>query len=377
MELKLKQKIKVGICGLGRAGRQMHIPELASYPDLFEIIAGCDTAPDRLLDLPPAAAGIRTFATLPELLADPEVELVTIATRNADHTPQAIEALEAGKYVVIEKPIAVSVEQVMRLKEASERYPGKLFLRFNRRYEPEFNHIRRILSRGILGRITMIKLYRHPVYCRRRDWQTLNRFCGGMLNNWGPHILDQALQLLGSPVVDVWSNLQHNFSAGDADDQIKILLKAANGCVADIEISSTCALPGNLYEVWGDRGALTVPNEGKVLRLKYLKEGFQLPEIHAETGNYPLFYGNQEPLELICEEIPVEAGRGHTLQKGARKASGVGTQATGYYSQDTMWLDVYDAIRNGIPYPITMEDGVNVVKLTELIHRQNSLPIGG
>ena len=42
-----------------------------------------------------------------------------------------------------------------------------------------------------------------------------------------------------------------------------------------------------------------------------------------------------------------------------------------------MWLDVYDAIRNGIPYPITMEDGVNVVKLTELIHRQNSLPIGG
>ena len=154
-------------------------------------------------------------------------------------------------------------------------------------------------------------------------------------------------------------------------------MKAANGCVADIEISSACALPGNLYEVWGDRGALTVPNEGKVLRLKYLKPGFQLPEIHAEEGNYPLFYGNQEHLELISEEIPVEAGRGHTLQKGARKESGVGTQATGYYSQDTMWLDVYDAIRNGIPYPITMEDGVNVVKLTELIHRQNSLPIGG
>ena len=52
----MKPKIKVGICGLGRAGRQMHIPELASYPDLFEITAGCDTAPDRLLDLPPAAA---------------------------------------------------------------------------------------------------------------------------------------------------------------------------------------------------------------------------------------------------------------------------------------------------------------------------------
>ena len=233
-----------------------------------------------------------------------------------------------------------------------------LFLRFNRRYEPEFNHIRRILSQGILGRITMIKLYRHPVYCRRRDWQTLNRFCGGMLNNWGPHILDQALQLLGSPVVDVWSDLQHNFSAGDADDQIKILLKAANGCVADIEISSACALPGNLYEVWGDRGALTVPNEGKVLRLKYLKPGFQLPEIHAEEGNYPLFYGNQEHLELISEEIPVEAGRGHTLQKGARKESGVGTQATGYYSQDTMWLDVYDAIRNGYYGPHNPHPGV-------------------
>ena len=143
-----------------------------------------------------------------------------------------------------------------------------------------------------------------------------------------------------------------------AMEQIKILLKAANGCVADIEISSACALPGNLYEVWGDRGALTVPNEGKVLRLKYLKPGFQLPEIHAEEGNYPLFYGNQEHLELISEEIPVEAGRGHTLQKGARKESGVGTQATGYYSQDTMWLDVYDAIRNGYYGPHNPHPGV-------------------
>jgi hypothetical protein len=49
----------------------------------------------------------------------------------------------------------------------------------------------------------------------------------------------------------------------------------------------------------------------------------------------------------------------------------VGTQETGYYSQDTMWLDVYDAIRNDIPYPIKMEDGVNVVKLSELVHRQS------
>lgn len=369
-------KIKVGICGLGRAGRQMHIPELALYPELFEVVAGCDRAPDRRRDLPSPAAGIRTYAALEELLGDPEVELVTIATRNADHTPQAIQALEAGKYVVVEKPIAVSVEQVMRLKAASERHPGKLFLRFNRRYEPQFNQIRKILEQGILGRIGMIKLYRHPTYCRRRDWQTVTRFCGGMLNNWGPHILDQALVLLGSPVVDVWSDLQHNFSAGDADDQVKILLKAANGCVADIEISSVCALPGNLYEIWGDRGALVVPNDGNVIRLKYLNPDVRLTELQAEEGNYPLFYGNQEHLDLIVEELPVDPGRGHTLQKGRVTESGVGTQETGYYSQDTMWLDVYDAVRNDIPYPIKMEDGVNVVKVSELVHRRNALPIG-
>ncbi len=365
-------RIKVGICGLGRAGRQMHIPELALYPELFEVVAGCDHAPDRLRDLPSPAEEIRTYAALEELLDDPEVELVTIATRNADHTPQAIQALDAGKYVVVEKPIAVSVEQVMRLKAASGRHPGKLFLRFNRRYEPQFNHIRKILEQGILGRVGMIKLYRHPTYCRRRDWQTETRFCGGMLNN----ILDQALVLLGSPVVDVWSNLQHNFSAGDADDQVKILLKAANGCVADIEISSVCALPGNLYEIWGDRGALVVPNDGNVIRLKYLNPDVRLAELQPEEGNYPLFYGNQEHLDLIVEELPVDPGRGHTLQRGRVTESGVGTQETGYYSQDAMWLDVYDAVRNNVPYPIGMEDGVNVVKVSELVHRQNALPIG-
>jgi len=60
-------KIRVGIGGLGRAGRQMHIPELALYPELFEVVAGCDRAPDRRQELPSPAEGIRTYAALEEL----------------------------------------------------------------------------------------------------------------------------------------------------------------------------------------------------------------------------------------------------------------------------------------------------------------------
>ena len=371
------RKIKVGTVGLGRIGRGGHIPELSSLPDRYQFVALADNAPDRRTNLPESVKSVPVYSSLEEMLQVPELEMVTIGTRHPDHVPMALQIMEAGKIAVIEKPVAAGTAEMNLLRKALEKHPGKLFFRHNRRYEGAFRKIRDLIRSGLIGDVQYIKLYRSVGYCRRNDWMTMPEYYGGLLTNWGPHLIDQALQLLDSPVCDIWADVRRVISIGEGDDLFKILLKAANGCVADIEISSTCALPGNLYEVWGDRGALTVPNEGKVLRLKYLKEGFQLPEIHAETGNYPLFYGNQEPLELICEEIPVEAGRGHTLQKGARKESGVGTQATGYYSQDTMWLDVYDAIRNGITYPITMEDGVNVVKLTELIHRQNSLPIGG
>lgn len=363
----MKRKIRVGILGLGRAGRYMHAPELALSPELFEIVAACDHAPDRRQDLPREFEHATIYASFEEMLADDRVEMVTIATRNLDHTPHALAALEAGKYVVVDKPVAVTLEQVDALEAAAKKYHGKLFLRYNRRFEPAFCNVMQLMNSGILGNINMVKIYRHPGFVRRMDWQTLWDCKGGMFNNWGPHLVDQALQLLGAPIDDLWCDLQHNVTAGDADDQVKLLLRGTNGRVVDVEVSTTTTLPGRLYEVWGERGTLVVPVEEKTIQMRYLDPAQQLKPLNAVRDNFPLAYGNPyETLKFIEEERPIDSGHSHILQRGKVLAPGKTVDPSqGYTYPDTMWGHIYADIVDGIPYPVTIAQGLEVVRTIE------------
>ena len=358
--------IKVGIAGLGRAGRFMHTPELLQLKDKFAISALCDREESRLRELPEGVAeGVKKYVRFEDMISDSDLDLISIATWSVYHVAQAKQALEAGKYVVLDKPVALSYAEAKELAAASAKYPGKLFLRFNRRFEPAFTMVREIMARGILGNIGMVKLYRHTGYVRRFDWQTLVKNGGGMLNNWGPHLIDQALRLLDSPVKDMWSDLQHRVSAGDAEDQVKLLLRGKNGRVADVEISNVVTIPANWYEVWGDRGTLVVPAPGKVIKLKYLKPGFRLKPLAAVDGLFPLQYGNKaDALEFVEEELPVTTAA-RTYQRGKLVDPATVDHDAGYTYQDTMWGHVYAAIVDGIPYPVTMDEALEVVRITE------------
>ena len=324
--------IKVGIVGMGRAGRFMHVPELLQLRDKFSIVAVCDRVPERTRELPEGVGEVRAYTDIRALSADLEVELVSIATWSEFHVEHATIALEAGKYVVLDKPFALSYADALKLQEIAEKFPGRLFLRFNRRF----------------------------------DWQTLAKRGGGMLNNWGPHLVDQALRLLEAPVRDLWCDLQHRVSAGDAEDQVKLLLRGKNGRVADIEISNVVTISANWYELWGDRGTLTVPAGGKVLKLKFLDPDSKLPPLRAVDGVFPVTaYKNQrDKLDFIEEERPVVTNN-RTYQNGHLVDPATVDHSAGYTYQDTMWGHVYAAIADGIPYPVTVAEGVEVVRVTE------------
>lgn len=359
----MKGPIRVGILGLGRAGRFMHAPELAQFPEFYRIVAGCDHAADRRVDLPKEFCDAKIYADYDEMLADPDVDMVTIATRNADHTPHALRALEAGKMAVVDKPCAISEAQADALLEADRKYPGRLFLRFNRRFEPAFQQICAVLDSGILGDISMIKIHRHPGYVRRCDWQTLTEFHGGMFNNWGPHFVDQALRLLRSPVRKIWCDLQHRVGGGDAEDQVKLVLTAENGCIADVEISTVLTIHGNLYEIWGSRGSLVIPADGLTLRMRYLDPAQHFTRLDGVRENFPLAYGNpNEELRFLDETRPIPKGVGHILQRGHTIEPGTEKPDQGYTYPDTMWYHLYRSLTGGPAYPITVAQGAEVVR---------------
>ena len=240
--LKMNKKaIKIGILGIGRAGWGMHIPELKQYPDEFQVVAVCDRLPERLKKFGEENPGVKLFENVDDFLKCPEIELVSIAVPSSLHIEFGIRALNAGKYVFQEKPVALTYSDVQKLKAAAPEFTEKLFFRHNRRFEACFNHIREIIKDGILGDVYEIKMCRHN-FDFRADWQTLIGCGGGQLNNWGPHLIDQALQLLEAPVESVWSDLKNIAARGDAEDHLKVILRGTNHRVIDIEISGGVAL---------------------------------------------------------------------------------------------------------------------------------------
>ena len=339
--------IKVGICGMGRIGRFGHIPELSALPRQFQIVAVADTATDRLLDLPEGARNARTYASLAEMLRDPEVEMVTIATRHPDHVPMALQILAADKIAVVEKPVATSVAEMERLREAAQSHPHQLFFRHNRRFEPPFHKTQQLLQSGLIGQVHYIKLHRSVGFCRRNDWMTMPEFYGGLLTNWGPHLIDQALQLLDSPVKQIWADVRRVVSIGGGDDLFKILLTAENGRLADIEVAGCNALAGREIEVIGSRGTLASESgaDGKI-RVRHLEPELARGELAPHPENPPLTYGNLDEKLAFVDSI----------YECPKDLPGI-------------WSTYYDEIVNGIPCPVTFEQAAEVVRVTEEVFR--------
>ncbi len=348
----MSKKLKVGIIGLGRAGNKMHFSEFKGFPEQYEVIAGCDCDAERREAAVKAMPGLKIYECVDEIVADPSIDLLTIATRSADHVAHSIKGLEAGKYVVCEKPIAVCYWDALKLKAASDKYPGKLFIRHNRRFETAFSHIREILASGKLGNIFEIKLRRHS-YQWRPDWQTIVSCGGGQLLNWGPHLIDQALQFLETPVESVWSDLKQVAALGDAEDHLKVILRGTNGRLVDIEISGGVSIPEPIYCIHGSLGTLVCKDE-KTIEMKYYKAE-ERPTTVSSSGNPPLEggFGASASPNWITETIPVKSSAGDAPHR--------------------IWLYIYNAIMGIAPFPVTIDQAVEVVRITDVIKAQSKI----
>ena len=176
--------VRIGLVGLGRAGWGMHLEELKGKEDKCVIVAACDIIPERLEKMKERFPEVHTYDKIEDLIHDPDVELVSIATRSCDHYKHAKMALLAGKDVLGEKPMCMTYEQALELKSLSEgdNGCGRLFIRHNRRFEPNFLFAKNLMDSGKLGDVYEIRLARNG-YQRRDDWQTISDFGGGQMLN--------------------------------------------------------------------------------------------------------------------------------------------------------------------------------------------------
>jgi len=345
--------IRLGAWGLGRIGFT-HVTHFAAQTGMYEVVAGCDIEQPKV-DKLVADYGCAGYTHAEDLLADPKVELVIIATRSLTHVADALQALAAGKFVLLEKPIAMSHDEVEQLRQADRNYPGKLFFLHNHRFEPAMQQIFGIVRSGLLGDIIQVKLCRHHAFSRRADWQAYLRYGGGQLNNWGSHIIDHAMQFIGGPVKDIWGNLKGVNTIADAETHVKVVLTGVNGIVVDLEISNNVALPGALCTVYGSRGSLICADE-KHIRLRYLDPGFEFGEATASTDSPPLNGGHWSDMDLPWRDET------QTVEPDTNMWVYVETETARH---------LYRALREGVPFPIANADALEVSRIIQVVKCQN------
>jgi len=322
---------------------------------MYELVAGCDCEPQRVDQLK-AEYHCTGYDSFEAFLKNTDMELVIIATRSLDHAVNARQALVAGKIVLLEKPIGVTAADYRLLQQLDREHPGKLYFGHNHRFEPAFMNAQAIIAAGLLGKIQVVKLCKHHPFMRRNDWQMRLDCGGGQLSVWGPHLLDQGLQLLGAPVREVWSYLRRILTPGDADDHVKITLLGENEVVVELEISNSVALAGHYCTIFGDRGTLMYEQDQKNIHLKYLDPQFRWPETVAESGTPVLGKAlcAEQELPWIDETRKVEPDTNMWEQVEIEIAR-----------------HLYRAICENIPFPVTSEQALEVVRITELVKKQN------
>jgi len=339
--------IKLGMIGLGRAGCGMHLKEMNDKKGLFEICAVCDVEDDRMEKMK-NEYGCKTYKRVEDIVEDPDIEVIDIATRSCDHFVHAMTALQAGKTVLLEKPITMTYDEAKKLFAYADSIgKNKLMVRHNRRFEAKFMEAQRIIDSGLLGDVYYIKRAVQN-YDRRCDWQTLSQYGGGQLLNWGPHLIDQALRFAGGEYKRMSSYTRQIAAAGDCEDVVFASFQGINGRLVEIEISGGVAIPGADYIIYGSRGTLI--DKGETYEIKYLPEDYIFTPIKA-NAHTPVGHAftAKEKLPFVIEERTWETNR-----------------------LNHIWQYLYDTIRDGKDYPIKAEEALKVMEVITEIKHQNA-----
>lgn len=333
----MKKPIKIAVVGLGRSGFGIHILRLRG-DDRFKITAVTDWIPARMKEVQ-KEFGCETFIDVDALLKGADAEVVCVASYSNTHAQISIDALKSGRAAICEKPIADSVADAKKMVATAERTGQKLLVHHNYRFFPETRHLLEIIKSKRLGEVFEIRM-RALGFGRRYDWQTLQKFDGGVLNNTCPHFVDIGLQLLGSPVKEVFCDLKQIASYGDVEDHVKVLLKAGNGRVYDMEVSSVCKFGEPKWTVLGSNGTLV--SDGKTSKIAWFdpKQAGKYSVMEKPTPDRSYVSDTKIPWQE--EEVP-------------SKGADIGD----FYD------NVYAVLRQNKPLVVKPEEALEVVRVTQ------------
>lgn len=300
--------LRTGVSGLGRIGWQFHVPSINRHKG-FELAAVSDPMEERLQEAS-SKYGVKVYTDFNEMIEEEKLDLVVIASPTPFHYEQAKAAMERGIDVFLEKPMVTSLEEADRLIALMQEYNRKLMVYQPRRTDADIQTLKRILQSDPIGPVYMVQCCKTSDYMRRNDWQSLKKYGGGMLNNYGSHFIDQMLYLTGSRAKKISCHLRCIASVGDADDVVKALIEMENGVIIDLDINRATAFPFPRWTVLGKYGTIIYAeeNEQAVFKIRYLKKDEIPPlELNEQMAAPGRSYENDDKLTWHEMTVPITA----------------------------------------------------------------------
>lgn len=290
--------------------------------------------------------GLSVYNSAEALLSDPQIDIVTIATPNDVHKDYIIQCLRAGKHVVCEKPVTLNAAQLEEILPVVKE-TGKVFsIHQNRRWDKDYKIIRKLLEDGSIGTPYFIESRVQGSRQAMHGWRGHKPNGGGMVLDWGVHLIDQMMDMIKSPVVSVDAHLFNLFS-DDVDDNIKIFLRFENGVSAVLEMATNCFVNHPRWHVCCTDGTAVVEDwscNGKIVKLN-----------------------TDAKMEWNDDIVYTEAGPTRTMAPRPVQT----TQVLELPDVTSEWTDYYenivDVIENGAELIVKPEQALRVMKVIDTI----------
>ncbi len=341
--------IRVAVMGLGRAFFSTHYPVFKAHPALFKVVAACDLMKERRDIIARDFPDCKMFRQYADMLDEHDIDLVDIASCSVDHVQHALASLERKRWTLLESPMALSVDDANVLRGAAAKAKNRLLVLQRGLLAPDFLLAKQMMSDPRLGEIHQVRIRRED-FIRRDDWQTVKRLGGGASYYEMPDLILQALKILPSPPIQLWSELKRVASLGDAEDYAHINLKTRTQISADIEynggVLKECRSPS--FVIRAERGMFSVEPGSPTGTLTVIDPDFRFPRRRSSVRT-PALIDMHEEFPVIS--VPV------SLPKGTM------------YGPTAFWKHVYDTVRTAAPFPLQIEDSIETVKFANLIKK--------
>ena len=278
------EKLKVVIVGYGGMG-SFHAQLMRDNQEV-EVHGIFDTSETRQQNA--VENGLTVYGSLEQVLADAVVDVVLIATPNDIHKSIAIQALQAGKHVICEKPVTLNSSDFVEIMEIAKQSNRVFMVHQNRRWDSDYQMIKDLYETRKLGDVFQIESRVQGANGIPGDWRHLKEQGGGMLLDWGVHLLDQLLNLVDSPLVKIAADL--SYVLGDeVDDGFISYLTFENGVRAIVEVGTTNYVKLPRWYVKGTTGTAVIHDwdlKGEIVK--------------------------QSNVEFVVAPKPIKAGQGLT-----------------------------------------------------------------